>query len=51
MMTAMPAASITAVLAKQYHADEKLAGMVVIGSTLLSAVTIPVWLYLVSVFF
>ena len=51
MMTAMPAASITAVLAKQYHADEKLAGMVVIGSTLLSAVTIPVWLYLVSIFF
>lgn len=43
VMTAMPAASLTAVLATRYHGDAKLGALIVAVSTILSTVTIPLW--------
>lgn len=43
LMTGMPAASMTAVLALRYQVDERTAASVVALSTVLSAVTIPMW--------
>lgn len=43
IMAAMPAASLTAVLAKQYGADTQSAGFAVMLSTLLNTVTLPLW--------
>lgn len=50
VMTAMPAASLTAVLAKQYHADAQAAGYVVIVSTVLNTLTLPLWALMLSAF-
>lgn len=43
ILTAMPAGATTSILASKYHADELFATRLVVGSTLLSMVTIPVW--------
>lgn len=43
ILAAMPAGSTTAVLAQQYHADEKFAANVVVFTTLLSIALLPVW--------
>lgn len=43
VLAAMPAASVTAILASQYHCDEIFAAKCVVSSTLLSMITIPVW--------
>ena len=50
IMTAMPAASLTAVLAKQYHADADAAGYVVILSTVLNTLTLPLWALMLNTF-
>ncbi len=50
VMTAMPAASLTAVLAKQYHADAESAGYIVIVSTLLNTLTLPLWGMMLNAF-
>lgn len=50
IMTAMPAASITAVLARQYRADVESAGYLVIVSTLLNTLTLPLWAVLLNRF-
>lgn len=43
VLAAMPAASVTAVLASKYHADELFATKCVILSTLCSMLTVPLW--------
>jgi len=43
LMAAMPAASLTAVLAARYHADEELGALIVTLSTVLSVISIPLW--------
>lgn len=43
LLSGMPAASLTAVLAARYHGDSELGALLVAVSTILSAVTIPVW--------
>ncbi|MEA5144385.1 MAG: AEC family transporter [Oscillibacter sp.] len=43
LLSGMPAASMTAVLAARYDGDAELGSLLVAGSTLLSAVTIPLW--------
>ena len=43
LLSGMPAASLTAVLAVRYQVDAHTAAIVVALSTVLSAVTIPVW--------
>ena len=43
LITGMPAASMTAVLAIRYQVDERTAASVVALSTVMSAVTIPMW--------
>lgn len=50
VMTAMPAASLTAVLSKQYHADAESAGYIVIVSTVLNTLTLPLWGMLLNTF-
>lgn len=42
-MAAMPAASLTAVLAKQYQSDAGTAGCIVMLSTALETLTLPLW--------
>ena len=41
VLTAVPAGSLTAMMAAKYHGDEVLAGRVVLVSTLFSVVTLP----------
>ena len=48
MMTGMPAGATAAIFAAQYHSDAPFATQVVILSTLLSMVTIPLWCYLIG---
>lgn len=43
LLSGMPAASLTAVLAARYHGDSELGALLVAVSTILSAVTIPIW--------
>ncbi|MEM5780466.1 MAG: AEC family transporter [Lawsonibacter sp.] len=43
LLAGMPAASLTAVLAARYRGDAELGSLLVAVSTLLSAVTIPLW--------
>ncbi|MBU5625643.1 AEC family transporter [Oscillibacter sp. MSJ-2] len=43
LMTAMPCATICAILTRQYHGDADLASRAVMLSTLFSVVTIPFW--------
>ncbi len=43
VLAAMPAASVTAILASKYHCDEVFATKCVVSSTLLSMVTVPAW--------
>lgn len=43
ILTAMPAGATTSILASKYHADELFATRLVVASTVLSMVTIPVW--------
>lgn len=50
IMTAMPAASLTAVLAKQYHADAASAGYIVMVSTALNTLTLPLWGVMLNTF-
>ena len=42
-LTAMPAGSTTSLLATRYHADEISAARCVVFTTILSAVSVPVW--------
>ena len=46
LMTAMPTATVSYTFAKEFNADDKLAGSIVNFSTLLSMVTIPIIVYL-----
>ena len=48
ILAAMPAGSTTAVLAEQYHADEKFAANVVVLTTLLSIALLPVWVMFIA---
>lgn len=43
LLSGMPAASLTAVLAARYHSDAELGALVVAVSTILSTVTVPLW--------
>ena len=43
LLTAMPSAATTSILASKYNCNELFATRMVVGSTLLSMVTIPVW--------
>lgn len=43
VLSGMPAASVTAILAAKYHADEVFATKCVVFSTLLSMITVPLW--------
>lgn len=43
LLSGMPAASLTAVLAARYHGDAELGALLVTVSTILSAMTIPIW--------
>lgn len=43
ILTAMPAGATTSILASKYHADELFATKLVVASTILSMLTIPVW--------
>lgn len=43
ILTGMPAGATTSILASKYHADEVFATKLVVGSTVLSMVTIPLW--------
>ena len=47
LLTAMPAPSCTALFSRQYGGDYSLATRCVLVSTLLSAVTIPLWIALI----
>ena len=48
LLTGMPSAGLTAVLASRYHGDAELGSLVVAITTLLSTVTIPLWFLLIS---
>ncbi len=43
ILTGMPAGATTSILASKYHADEIFATRLVIASTVLSMITIPLW--------
>lgn len=49
ILTAMPAGATTSILASKYHADELFATRLVVASTVLSMVTIPVWNMILAV--
>lgn len=48
LLTAMPAGATTSILASKYNADELFATKLVVASTVLSMVTIPVWSILLT---
>lgn len=48
ILTAMPAGATTSILASKYNADELFATKLVVASTVLSMVTIPVWSMLLT---
>ena len=43
LLSGMPAASLTAVLAARYHGDAELGALIVAVSTILSTATVPMW--------
>ena len=43
LLTAMPAGATTSILASKYHADEQFATKLVVTSTVISMITIPIW--------
>ena len=43
VLAAMPAASVTAIMASKYHCDEVFATKCVVSTTILSMITIPLW--------
>ena len=43
VLAAMPAASVTAIMASKYHCDEVFATKCVVSTTTLSMITIPLW--------
>ena len=49
LISGMPAASLTAVLAGRYELDTETASLLVALSTVLSVVTIPVWYLILQV--
>lgn len=49
LLTAMPAGATTSILASKYRADELFATRLVVASTILSMITIPVWNILLAV--
>lgn len=51
VLAAMPAASMTAVVASQYEGDVEFAANVVVLSTILSILLLPVWVVIVSAVF
>lgn len=51
VLAAMPAASMTAVVASQYNGDVEFAADVVVLSTILSIMLLPVWVMVVGVIF
>jgi hypothetical protein len=51
VLAAMPAASMTAVVASQYGGDVVFAANVVVLSTILSILLLPVWVMIVSAVF
>lgn len=48
LLAGMPAASLTAVLAARYRCDAELGSLIVTASTLVSALTIPMWYLLLT---
>lgn len=48
ILTGMPAGATTSILASKYHADEIFATRLVVASTILSMVTIPIWSILLT---
>ena len=48
VMTGMPAAAMTAVFAARYGSDAEFATSCVIFTTLLSMITVPLWVYLIQ---
>lgn len=48
LLTSMPAASTTAMLAQSYERDAKFASKIVFVSTVLSLATLPIWLFVLS---
>ena len=48
VLSGMPAASVTAVMASKYHKDEVFAVRCVVLSTLLSMATVPCWCMVLS---
>ena len=51
LLSAMPAASTTAVLANKYKMDEIFATKIVVLSTILSVLTAPVWCYIIQLLY
>ncbi|MGN0159591.1 MAG: AEC family transporter [Brotaphodocola sp.] len=49
VLSAMPAASVTSVMASKYGKDEIFATKCVVLSTVLSMVTVPAWCLLLTV--
>ncbi|MCM1283813.1 MAG: AEC family transporter [Muribaculaceae bacterium] len=48
LLTAMPAGATTSILASKYQADELFATRLVVASTMLSMITIPVWSHILT---
>jgi predicted permease len=51
VLAAMPAASMTAVVASQYDGDVDFAADVVVFSTILSLIVLPIWVMVVATVF
>lgn len=51
VLAAMPAGSITAILASKYHADEAFASACVVFTTLLSMAMLPLWCLVLNALF
>ena len=49
ILSAMPAASTSVVLAVKYGKDDRLATKIVVFSTVVSLITLPVWCYILTV--
>lgn len=51
VLAGMPAGTTTAILAQKYQGDEHLAVKLIFLSTILSLFTIPLWVYIIEMFF
>ena len=49
LLTGMPMAGITAILAEEYRGDSQLAAQTIFVSTMLSIVTLPMIYYLLTI--